>query len=82
MEKKERYLLFCLEVTLLTIIYHKIIKFEPLYKILFNSEDKTNEVINFLQYCTLNKSLLKFIQPPFREKIIEQGKSLFFNNKS
>ena len=78
MEKKERYFLFCLEVSLLTIIFHKIVKFEPLYKILFNSDNKTNEIISFLQYCIENRSLLKFIQPPYREKVIEKSKIIYF----
>ena len=74
MDKEVRLKLFCLEVTILTVIFHKIIKFEPLYKILFNSADKKNEVVWFLKYCTEHRSLLEFLQPPYREKLYKESK--------
>ena len=72
MERKERITLFTLEVALLTSIFQKVVKFEPLYKILFNSQNKKTEIISFLKYCTMNKSLLQFLKPPFRDKIVEK----------
>lgn len=73
LEKDVRWKLFCLEVAILTIVFHKIVKFEPLYKILFNSDDKKNEVVSFLKYCTENRSLLDFLQPPYREKFYKES---------
>jgi hypothetical protein len=75
-DQTQRYLLFTMEVALLTIIFHKIVKFEPLYKVLFNSHSKGNEVISFLKYCTNNRSLLDFFQPAYREKVMKNG--IFF----
>jgi hypothetical protein len=79
LDKTERHLLFTIEVALLTAIFHKIVKFEPLYKILFNSNNKGSEILSFVKYCTENKSLLDFIQPPYREKVFKNCK--FFITK-
>lgn len=73
-EREIRWKLFCLEVSMLTVVFHKIVKFEPLYKILFNSDDKKNEVVSFLHYCTENRSLLDFLQPPYREKTYHESR--------
>jgi hypothetical protein len=81
MEKKERFLLFSLEVSMLYTIFHKVIKFEPLYKIFFDSDDKTKEIISFLKYCTINKTLLKFLQPPFRDKTVEKCKHVVYSRE-
>jgi hypothetical protein len=74
LDKKERKLLFTMEVSMLLVIFNKIVKFESLYKILFSSNKKGNDVLLFLKYCIQNKCLLDFLQPPYREKVLKYCK--------
>ena len=72
--------LYGMEIALICIFFYKILKTENTFEIFF--DEKIEEgAKNFTGFCLENRKCVKFFQPPFRKRMLEEGKDRIISYK-
>ena len=68
------------EIAVIIIFYHEILRSDDMFEVFFDKKDHTTNIKGFLRHALKNRKLVKFFEPPLREKVLEKSSLCFFYN--
>lgn len=69
--EREKTVLFVLEVTFLSVVFHKLVAPAPVFSVFFKGGSSESRVLDFLDNCVAHRKALVFLSPPLRERVLK-----------